>query len=245
MEPRKMLKHRPTLHKNLLFACLDIDLHLERIAGGNESEVYCTDDARFVVKLKNEPHATLGAALFEAQDLRTAAQNFADIVGSEHSVPSYFLITDDGTCHAYVVIVQPYLKDSQPLFHKDYTKISREQRQLIATQLQTIIRRSLDSYWQTGIIPDIYGRSAASPEEREHQNSLSQLPARLWSFLIRRTLLRAHNLILTPEQQIRLIDYDPVRESDFYKRVYYAARALLFIRDIFFIWLMKHTGWAY
>jgi hypothetical protein len=127
----------------------------------------------------------------------------------------------------------------------DYAALSPEERQLIAAQLQTIIRRSLISYWRTGIIPDIYGRSAASPEERAHRNSLSQLPARVWSFLIRRTLLRSHNLLLTPEQQIRLVDYDPVRQPALYKRIYYTARAILFFRDLFFIWLMKHTGWAY
>ena len=48
----KMIDLTMNLHKNQLFACLDIDLHLERIAGGNESEVYRTDDGHFVVKLK-------------------------------------------------------------------------------------------------------------------------------------------------------------------------------------------------
>ncbi|MGB1249428.1 MAG: hypothetical protein ACPG8W_02265 [Candidatus Promineifilaceae bacterium] len=222
-----------------------MDLHLERIAGGNESEVYRTDDARFVVKLKNEPHTTSTAALHEALELRAAAKKYADIVGPECSVPSYFLVASDDTQRAYVIIVQPYLKDSLPLFYVDYATLSPALRRHVATQLQTIIRRSLTSFWHTGIIPDIYGRSAASPAERIRRNSLSQLPARLWSFLARRTLLRAHNLLLTPEQQIQLIDYDPVRRSALYKRTYYTIRVMLFIRDIFFIWVMKHTGWAY
>ncbi len=240
-----MLEYGMNVHKNLLFACLDIDLHLERIAGGNESEVYLTDDARFVVKLKNEPHLTPAAALSEAKKLRATAQNFANIVGAEYSVPSHFVIASDDTSHAYIIIIQPYLKENVPLFYIDYTALSPDLRQLIATQLQTIIYRSIASYWQTGIIPDIYGLSAASPAERDHRQSLPQLPARLWSFLIRRTLLRAHNLLLTPEQQIRLIDYDPVRRSALYKRLYYTARFTLFFRDLFFIWVMKHTGWAY
>lgn len=240
-----MFEHGLTFHKNLLFACLDIDLHLERIAGGNESEVYRTDDGRFVVKLKNDPYPTAEAALLEAQQLQAAAQEFADIIGSEYSIPSHFVIAGNDSNHAYIIIIQSYLKESSPLFYIDYASLCPDQRRRIADQLQTIIRRSLSSYWHTGIIPDIYGRSAASAAERAHRNSPSQLPARLWSFLVRRTLLRAHNLLFTPEQQIRLIDYDPVRQSDFYKRIYYATRAILFFRDLFFIWLMKHTGWAY
>lgn len=240
-----MFEYETKLHKNLLFACLDIDLHLERIAGGNESEVYLTDEGHFVVKLKNNPYPTSEIALFEAEMLRTAAQNFADIIGVEHSIPSRFLIASDDTSHVYIIIIQAYLKESHPLFYLDYAEMSPELRHLIATQLQTIIRRSMRSYWRMGIIPDIYGRSAASAEERIRRNSWSQLPARLWSFLVRRTLLRAHNLLLTPEQQIRLIDYDPVDQPALYKRIYYTTRFVLFFRDLFFIWLMKHTGWAY
>ena len=240
-----MVKHETAWHKNSLFACLDVDLHLERIAGGNESEVYRTDDARFVVKLKNEPYPTPAEALREAQALRVAAENFVDIIGPECSVPSHFVIAGDETHHSYIIIVQPYLKDSPPLFYLDYGSLSPELRHLIATQLRTIIRRSLKSYWQTGIIPDIYGRSAASSADRARRKSLRQLPARMWSFLTRRTLLRAHNLLLTPERQIRLVDYDPVRRSALYKRAYYAMRATLLFRDLFFIWVMEKSGWAY
>jgi hypothetical protein len=77
-----MFAHGLNLHKNQLFACLDIDLHLERIAGGNESEVYRTDNAGFVVKLKNEPYPTPAAALLESQKLRADARNFVNIICS-------------------------------------------------------------------------------------------------------------------------------------------------------------------
>ena len=43
-----------TAYADQLFASLDRDLELERIAGGNETEVYRTDDRRHVVKLKND-----------------------------------------------------------------------------------------------------------------------------------------------------------------------------------------------
>ena len=152
-----MLHREITLHKSSLFACLDLDLHLERVAGGNESEVYRTDDGRFAVKLKNEPHPTVAAALQEAKQLRAAADNFSHIVGPEHSVPISFVIASDDSDHVYVLIVMPYLNESPPLFYLDYAALSRNQRRQIADQLQGIIRRSFSSYWQTGIIPDIYG----------------------------------------------------------------------------------------
>lgn len=240
-----MVGKETTIHKSVIFACVDADLHLERIAGGNESEVYRTDDARFVVKLKNEPHTTPESAHREAIELRSAAKKYANIIGLERSIPCHFLVAGDDTGHSYVVIVQPYLGNSRPLFYVNYAELSVQQRKLIANELDTIIWRSIDSFRQTGIIPDIYGRSAASPEERIRRNSLPQLPARLWSFLVRRTLLRAHNLLFTSEEKIQLIDYDPVRRSTLYKRIYYASRVILFARDLFFIWLMKHTGWAY
>ena len=135
----KMFESGLNLHQSTLFACLDLDLHLERIAGGNESEVYLTDDARFVIKLKNEPYDTPAAALHEAQALRTAAQNFIHIIGEEHSIPSHFLLASDENQKAYVIIIQPYLNQSTPLFYLDYTKLSPEARKSIADQLQKII----------------------------------------------------------------------------------------------------------
>jgi hypothetical protein len=55
-----------TYHHNVLFASLDADLHLERIGGGNETEVYRTDDQRFVVKVKSEEAGTANDAYAQA-----------------------------------------------------------------------------------------------------------------------------------------------------------------------------------
>ena len=41
-------------YADAIFAPIDHDLELERIAGGNETEVYRTDDRRHVVKLKSD-----------------------------------------------------------------------------------------------------------------------------------------------------------------------------------------------
>ena len=65
-----MFAHGLNLHKSQLFACLDLDLHLERIAGGNETEVYCTDDRRFVVKVKIDEETSEEEAFIEAKALR-------------------------------------------------------------------------------------------------------------------------------------------------------------------------------
>ena len=207
--------------------------------------MYRTDDARFVVKLKDSQYTTPAAALVAARNLRRAARNFADIIGPEHSISNHFLIAGNGSDCANLIVIQPYLKEGLPLFYIDYAALTPETRRLVADQLLRIIRRSYSSYLKSGLFPDVYGRSAASPEERAHRNSPGQLPARLWSFIVRRTLLRAHNLLIMPDGCICLVDYDPVDRSALYKRIYYAARATLFLRDLFFIWLMKHTGWAY
>ena len=41
-------------YADVVFAPIDRDLALERIAGGNETEVYRSDDGRYVAKLKSE-----------------------------------------------------------------------------------------------------------------------------------------------------------------------------------------------
>ena len=63
-----------------VFAPIDTDLHMERIAGGNETEVYCTDDRRFVVKVKSEERQHTREALVDLKTLRTAAESPSSIV---------------------------------------------------------------------------------------------------------------------------------------------------------------------
>ncbi|HXV42203.1 MAG TPA: hypothetical protein VEC96_04025 [Anaerolineae bacterium] len=229
-----------------LFAPLDKDLHLERIGGGNETEVYCTDDRRFVVKVKSEEQQTPQEALRQVQQARAAATAFAAAVGPQHSIPSYYLVARNSEGAVQPVVLQPYLCQAQSLFELDYEKLSAPERQHLAGQLRQIIRRSLDFYRQTGQLPDLYGRTSRSKADRKRLNRLWMLPWRLWSFLVKRNLLRAHNLMLTeaPERRVVLIDYDSVQRSQLYRFVYYNVRRFLFWRDYLLLWIMEKTGYV-
>lgn len=240
-----------SLHADDAFAVLDLDLHLERIAGGNETEVYRTDDARYVVKVKSNeetvlPISAVKQAITEATTLRNVAHKFAEAVGPTHSIPSYFVLTANSAGHPEVLAIQPYLKDATPLFDIDYTTLTTQERKEIAKQLRKIIARSLKHYRHSWEMPDLYGRTSQNKEERKRLNTLYMLPWRLWSFIVERNLLRANNLMLThdPDVRIVLVDYDPVKRSELYKYIYYAARRLLFWRDYILITLMEKTGYV-
>lgn len=233
-----------TLHQNILFAALDADLHLERVAGGNESEVYCTDDHRYVVKIKNDESSPLPEALAAIQTLRTAAHEFASVVGPEHSIPSYFLVSKNEWGQAQPVIVQPYYRHARPLFDLEYAALSASERRQLAEKLVHIILRSLSAFFRTERMPDLYGRSSTSSSQRKRLNEWYMFPVRVWSFVVKRNLLRSHNLMLSDEEQPRivLVDYDPVRRGKLYQRIYYAVRLALFVRDLALIGVMVATG---
>lgn len=236
------------MYADKLFASLDADLNMERIAGGNETEVYCTDDRKYVVKVKSEGGgSTLEEALLEAQVLRAAADSFAEALGPEHTIPNYFFIARNSQGEVQPVAIQPYIRYAQTLFEVDYRTLDATERRRIAAQLRIIVRRSLVFYRKTGAMPDLYGRLSHSKAERERRNAPCRLPQRIWSFLVQRTLLRSHNLLLTPapEHRIILVDYDPVKRSTFYRYLYYKARRVLFLRDYLLIALMERTGWAF
>lgn len=225
-----------------VFAPIDQDLMMERIAGGNETEVYRTDDRRYVVKVKSDLGGSLSEALRQAHDLRQAAEQFAVCLGPQHSVPSYYLIARDSTNRAQVLVIQPYAGPGKPLYDLDYTQFSAAERQAIADQLRDVIRRSLRHYRLTGSMPDLYGRTSSSDAERTRMRAIGMLPQRLWSFLVQRNLLRSHNLLLRQEHQniqVILVDYDPVRRSKLYRLIYYFTRWILIWRDHFLILVMR------
>ncbi len=230
-----------------LFASLDRDWRMERIAGGNETEVYCTDDRQHVVKVKSEGGGALEEALVEAQVLRAAADLFAEALGPEHTIPTFFIVARNSQGEVQPVAIQPYICHAQSLFEVDYRALDASERRRIAAQLRSIIRRSLEFYRKTGAMPDLYGRLSHSKVERERRNAPCRLPQRIWSFLVQRTLLRSHNLMLTPapEHRIILVDYDPVKRSTIYRYIYYQVRRVLFLRDYLLIALMERTGWAF
>ena len=231
------------IYANEVFAPVDRDLALERIAGGNETEVYRTDDQRYVVKLKSHLGGTAREALEHARADRAAAERFIACLGPRHTIPSYYVIARDSTGRAQVLVIQPYLAGARQLFDVDYQTLGDDERASIAAQLREIIRRTLSFYRATASMPDLYGRTSASTAERARLNTPWMLPRRLWSFLVERNLLRAHNLMLTPapERRVVLVDYDIVRRGRIYRMVYFAVRWMLFWRDHALILLMRRS----
>ena len=235
----------PNLHKNQLFAPLDADLHLERIGGGNETEVYRTDDHRYVVKVKSTPYQHDATTLEQAIVLRKAARRFATVMTKHHSIPNYFLIAQGDAGVPQLLAVQPHYGAAQPLAKIDYAQLKLHRRAQLAGQLLYIIWRAVGAYFKRGWMPDLYGRASTSHSERERLNQPHMLPWRLWSFLVQRNLLRAHNLMLNgDDQRVILVDYDPVTRGKLYQQVYYTVRLWLFWRDLLLIGLMVLTGYV-
>jgi hypothetical protein len=235
-----------TLHHDPIFAPIDIDLHLERIGGGNETEVYCTDERRYVVKVKSDHIGTVHEMVAQGRHLRRAARRFSTVMGTRHTIPNAFLIAANAQGQAQLLALQPFRKDARPLSSINYAQLTFRERRTLAGELLHIMRRAMGAYWKRGWMPDLYGRSSRSSAERARLNHWYLLPWRLWSFVVQRNLLRANNLMLTtqPDQRLILVDYDPVMRSKLYQRVYYALRVTLFLRDICLIALMIATGWV-
>jgi hypothetical protein len=222
-----------TIHVDSAFAPVDRDGDLERIGGGNETEVYRTDDHRYVVKLKHEADQSLAQALARARLLRDTARELAEWLGPRHTIPCHFYIARDSDGMAQVVVVQRNLAGARSLNDVDYASLTEAERADLVEQLVGLLRQSRAMFRAVQRMPDLYGRSAASKADRSRRNSPLHFPWRLWSFLIRRNLLRSHNLMLTPapDRRVVLVDYDPVRRSPIYKSVYYNVRRALFWRD--------------
>jgi hypothetical protein len=236
-----------TLYKDNLFAPLDADLHLVRVAGGNETEVYASDDQRYVIKVKSCDAGTLTAGLARAVLRQRAAAAFAAAIGDSHSIPSYVLIARNSAGEVQPLVVQPYHREAMSLAHLNYGQLTHAERVQIARQLVGIIGRNVLTYLRRGWMPDIYGRVSGNAVERTHANRWRRLPERLWSFLVKRSLLRSHNLLVTaaPERRIILVDYDPVPHGRLYRFVYYKMRLLLFVRDLVLIFLMAQVAYRF
>jgi hypothetical protein len=186
----------------------------------------------------------LNDALASAQAARAAADAFVECLGSEHTIPSYYVLARDSTGRVQTLVVQPFLARARPLAELDYSALSTSERARIAAQLRDIIRRSLIFYRATGAMPDLYGRASASAAERAQSNTPRMLPRRIWSFLVQRNLLRSNNLMIaaSPDHRIVLVDYDIVRRSRLYRMIYFGVRWMLFWRDHALILLMRRGG---
>jgi hypothetical protein len=232
-----------TAHIDTVFAPIDHDHGLERVAGGNETEVYRSDDGRYVAKLKYELGGSLEAALAHARQMRAAAEAFSACLGPRHSIESHYVLALDSDGRVQILVLQPFLQQARPLSSLDYRKMPAAERRRLADELRAIIARAEGMYRATGVMPDLYGRTSASSEERNLNRSHRQLPRRLWSFLFERTLLRSHNLMQTgePDRPVVLVDYDFVRQGALYRLVYFLMRLVLFWRDRLAIRLILGT----
>lgn len=228
-------------HHNAIFAPIDYDHILERVGGGNETEVYRSDDGRYVVKLKAEDGDTLDEALRSARKMRAAAELFSACLGNNHSLPNYYLLARDSRGHIQPLVIQPFLTRAQALAEVDLRSLSPNERTALATALHTIIRQAVALYYRTGVMPDLYGRASSSHAERRRLNSALMLPWRIWSFLVKRTLLHSHNLMRTSDGRLVLVDYDTVRRGNLYCAIYFFVRYLLFMRDRTVIWLFLRS----
>lgn len=225
-----------------VFAPIDRDHTVERLAGGNETEVYRSDDGRHVVKLKADRSSSQETALAAAQQQRADAQRFAACLGPRYSIASQYALTGDAAGHARILVIQPFIAKAVSLYALDYHALNAQQRAQIAAQLRDIIDLSLRFYRKTHTMPDLYGRSSSSSAERERNRRLDRLPQRLWSFLVERNLLRSHNLMYTNDGQVILVDYDAVQRSQLYRTVYFGVRWMLFWRDHVLIDWMRKGG---
>lgn len=233
-----------TLYHDDAFAVIDADNTLERIGGGFETEVYRTDDRRFVVKLKHDLGGSITEALTFVQQMRAAADGFAACLGPEHSIPNEYVLTRDSGGQVQVLVIQPFIAHAHPLEKIDFADLSPEQRAYVADQLQEIIWRSLAYYHTTGLMPDLYGMTSTGNKERALLSRPQMLPWHLWNFFMRRNLLRSCNLLLTnaPELRVVLVDYDLVRWHAVIRRIYFATRWLLGWRDHLLVARMRRTG---
>jgi hypothetical protein len=222
-----------TIYSDAVFAAIDQDLGLERVAGGNETEVYRSDDGRYVAKVKHELGGAPVEAVAQARQMRAAADDFVDCLGPEYAIPSHYLVGRETSGRAQVVVLQEYLRHARPLSAVRYSELPAAERRRLGAHLRTIIGRAEAMYREKGCMPDLYGRTSSSHEERRRNRSFLNLPRRTWSFLVERTLLHSQNLMLTddPERPVVLVDYDFVRRSKLYQRVYFLVRKLLFARD--------------
>lgn len=231
-----------TLYVDPVFAPLDRDHQLERIGGGFETEVYRSDDRRWVVKLKHEDGGDLATILRRTRRMRGVAEAFQTCLGPEHSIPSFYVVSRDANGQIQLLVVQPFLRHAQPLYALPYGLLSPGERAAIATQLTRIIERTFDFYRRTRFMPDLYGLTSTGAHERLALRDPRAFPRLLWDFLTRRNLLQSHNLLLTEHNEVVLVDYDLVRWPWLVRRVYFLARRLLHWRDQRLIARLIATG---
>lgn len=202
---------------------------LTYLSGGSQTDVYRTDDRRFVLKLKPGAGQADEAQRRAAQLKQLADALYADI-GPAHSMPTWFLVLADEAGQPLVVGVQPFLDGAHPLDAIAIDTLTPPSRAAILAQLRTIVTRSLAGYRATGRVADLYGYGHKDGAEARRWEP-RRLLAEGWRLISARPLLTAHNLMLTSDSRIVLVDYDPICSSHLGCRLIHGARALLLLRD--------------
>ncbi|WP_029214609.1 hypothetical protein [Kallotenue papyrolyticum] len=206
---------------------------LQHIGGGFETDVYRTTDGRFVVKRKREALPSTDAARREARRMQRLTRQFSACLGPEHTIATTYIVAGDAQGRPGVLAIQPWLAGAQPLDTLRYAELDHATHLRLLHHLLVIIARARRCYRAHGIMPDLYGLpggTAAWPSRAPHHS-----PRLVWDFLVRRTLLRSHNLLLTaaPQQRVVLVDYDLAyrQYAPWLRRLYFTTRFLLLWRD--------------
>lgn len=212
-----------------LLAALRLTQPVKRIGGGYETDVFRSDDGRLALKLKH----TAGprpAMLARVGTLRRVAELFQAYLGPRHSLASDYLLIPGpaGLCH--LVTVQPFLEDGRPLDSVDLDALEPEARGEILRQLATIVEGALACYRGTGYIPDLYGMGSHTGLRARGWNP-RWLMHEGWRIVAEQPLIDAHNLLLTADGRVVLVDYDPLCQGGPGCRLIYGSRALLALRD--------------
>ena len=200
-----------------------------RVGGGYETDVFHSSDHGLALKLKHrsgEPAMMLAYA----QRLRQVADRFRAYLGSEHSLPTVYVIVPGHPGESHVLAMQPFVENGRALDSLDYTLLEPEVRALLAEQLGTVVDRALACYRATGFLPDLYGLGSHDAAQARRWDP-RWIVSTVWRMLAGRPLLAAHNLLLTADYRVVLVDYDPICAGWLSCGLAYAARALLLWRD--------------
>lgn len=211
------------------FAGLRLAEPVERIAGGYETDVFRSGDRRLALKLKHSSGSP-AAMLARARRLRQVADMFRSYIAPEHGLPNDYLIVAGADGASHVLAVQPFLDGAHTLDTLQIDACTPAERSALAGQLAAIVAGALDCYRGTGYLPDLYGLGHRDGAQARTWDLRWVLRVG-WRMLAGRPLISAHNLMLTADGQIVLVDYDPICRGWLFCRLAYLARALLLLRD--------------
>jgi hypothetical protein len=212
---------------NLL--ALHLTQPLTYLSGGSQTDVYRTADRRFVLKLKSVGGQTAIAKRRAAQMKQLADALYA-YLSPGNALRTWFLVLADETGEPFVVGVQPFLDGAHPLDAITIDTLPLDRQEALLAHLYRIVDRSLACYRATGRVADVYGygrKAGAEARQWDPRRLLSEG----WRLISQHPLLTSHNLMLTQDHRVVLVDYDLICYARVGCRLIYAARALLLLRD--------------